>query len=293
MTKRALLIGINEYQYVPSLHGCVNDIEAVAAVLTERHAFDPANMAQLITAADTTRAGILAGLQRLVEETDEGDVCVVYYSGHGSQAPDPADDADEEDDGLDETIVPSDSGRDDHEVRDIVDDELHSYIAALAERTPYTTFVFDSCHSGSVDRELLMLAEVEPLEAQPVPRAIPAATKAPAERSLFPSAAAASAGSPSPSATGLMPRGDYLMIGGCLDPQTSKETAIDGKTHGVLTYYLTKELRDAPADASLESVFTRAAEQVKATVKEQDPVLEGPDGSTTVPPFSDSAVAPR
>jgi hypothetical protein len=285
MTKRALLIGIDEYAYVQSLNGCVNDIEAVAAVLTERYEFDPAHVRRLTSAPDNTREGILTALGQLIEQTQGDDVCVVYYAGHGSQAPDVDGD---EDDGLDETIVPSDSGRGNYEVRDIVDDELHSHIVALAERTPHATFIFDSCHSGSVDRELRLLVEFGTPPGEPVPRAIRRASTAPTDRYIYPT----SAPDGERSATGLMRQGDYLMIGGCRDPQTSKETVIDGATHGVLSYYLTKELREASPGTSLESVFARAAAQVKEEVTEQDPVLEGPEGWAGAAPFSNSAAPP-
>jgi uncharacterized caspase-like protein len=127
MVKRAVLIGIDEYAdpEIPDLHGCVNDVKAMASLLADCYSFDAANLTELVSAPGNTRDGIFAGLTSLIEATEQGDVAVVYYSGHGSQVPDGNGD---ESDNLDETIVPSDSGRGNLPVRDIVDDELHSYI---------------------------------------------------------------------------------------------------------------------------------------------------------------------
>jgi hypothetical protein len=276
LTKRALLIGIDEYSSpnIPNLQGCVNDITAIGGVLTDLYGFQESNLKSLTSPAETTRQNIFDELEALIERTEDGDVTLVYYSGHGSQAPDTSND--EEGDKLDETIVPSDTGRGDLPVVDIVDDELHSYIAALALRTPYVYFVFDSCHSGSVTRELAMAVEMMRAEAEPefVPRAIPPA-KSPVEgeRRFYPSVDHYRG--EGRSETGFIPKGDYLMIGGCLDHQTSKESQVGGVRRGMLSWYLETELRKDP-NASIDAVFERASKGVIAHVEEQDPVLEGP-----------------
>jgi uncharacterized caspase-like protein len=108
MAKRAVLIGINQYQSgsVPNLHGCLNDVELVQDVLTERFGFDAGDITTVVD-PDNTRQHILDALDRLVDATERDDVAVVYYSGHGSQAPDAP--GVEEEDRMGETIVPSDS----------------------------------------------------------------------------------------------------------------------------------------------------------------------------------------
>ena len=81
---------------------------------------------------------------------------VVHYSGHGSQVPDLEGD---EPDGLDETIVPHDSGRADPETgigpanRDITDDEIYERLRKLSAKTDAITLIFDSCHSGTISRD--------------------------------------------------------------------------------------------------------------------------------------------
>ena len=89
-------------------------------------------------------------METLVERVSDGDVVVVYYSGHGSQRTDLEGD---EASGLDSTIVPFDSGRPPYTNRDITDDEIHHWLSRLAKRTPYTTLIFDCCHSGTMARD--------------------------------------------------------------------------------------------------------------------------------------------
>jgi Caspase domain len=291
MVKRALMIGINEYSdpKIPNLRGCRNDVEAMASILIDRHGFEPANLTKLVTREETTREQILAALKNLIEETQRGDVAVVHYSGHGSQAPDRTND--ERNDRKDETIVPSDSGRSEQRpVLDIVDDELDTYVGALSQRTPFTTFIFDSCHSGSITREVLELDAVRAArrESRIVPRAAPPADEPPAvDPQPYP-------GFDKPlerprSAAGLIPPGDYLLIAGCLDAETSGERNFEGVAHGLLTYYLLEGLR-SDANSAVEDVFQRAKAKVEADAKRdresQQPVLEGPAKLRRAHPFS-------
>jgi hypothetical protein len=291
MTKRALLIGVDEYSSgeILDLDGCVNDVEAIADVLTSAYGFKDTDLKVLKTVGDTTRERILDELQALVDGVRSDDVVVVYYSGHGSQVPDRS--GDEEEDGLDETIVPSDAGRGGGEVLDITDDELHSYVAALGERTPYVYFVFDSCHSGSVARDLLWSGALQQLEPRLVPRAIPPADTPPAVRPRPYRGDRAAPGAGKPSAIGLIPQGDYLMIGGCRDDQTAKETEMGGKRRGVLSYHLETELRRS-SSASIGAIFERVRERVEESATEQDPVLEAPDRLEKAIAFGGADAAP-
>ena len=78
----------------------------MAQTLREQFAFADADI-ELLKDEQATRDAILAAFDRLVDRTQPGDLVVVHYSGHGSQVVDLEKD---EPDGLDETIVPDDSG---------------------------------------------------------------------------------------------------------------------------------------------------------------------------------------
>lgn len=142
--RRALLIGIDEYRSpsVPDLLGASNDVALMRRVLRTRHGFGDI---RTLTNADATRDGILDAMRRLVADCGPDDVAYVHYSGHGAQV---ADLNGDEDDALDETLVPHDARTDG--VADIVDDELDALFASF--RTPHVVVVFDSCHSGTALR---------------------------------------------------------------------------------------------------------------------------------------------
>ena len=114
-TRRALLVGINEYaggagseSRWTDLRGSRNDVEAMRAILVSRFGFAASDV-RVLTDGAATRDAILAGLRdQLVEPAQPGDVSVFFYAGHGSQVRNP--DSSERD-GLDETIVPADSNR--------------------------------------------------------------------------------------------------------------------------------------------------------------------------------------
>src|SRR5207302_3187457 len=112
--------------------------------------FPPEHVIQLVDEA-ATRQGIMGAMDQLVTRARRGDCVVFHYSGHGSQAPslDP-----DEPDGMDETILPHDTGRaGDVPNLDIHDKEIHAWIERLTAITGNVTLFFDSCHSGGVTRD--------------------------------------------------------------------------------------------------------------------------------------------
>ena len=265
VAKRALLIGIDVYDdpAVNDLGGCVNDVQLMASTLVS-HGFAQADLTQLTSAPGTTRDGILAALDALVHGTAADDTVVLYYSGHGSQAPDVNAD---EPDALDETIVPSDSGRGYLPVRDIVDDELNRALEEIGQRTDRATFIFDSCNSGSINR---LLPAAEELPGDFVVRAVEAALTAP--EGARPDAL----GKGDLSRRGVFAPGNYVLVTGCQSHQLSKETTYDGRRQGALTFFLAQELA-RPDSRSTNEIFEAAADAVRGSVPDQDPTLEGPD----------------
>ena len=100
--KKALIIA-NNYPDTPhTLRGCVNDAYTIQSILQNNFTFDSV---VLLLDKDATTAAMLAALELLVEGAVPGDTVYFHYSGHGSQMVDR--DGNEED-GLDEIIVPYD-----------------------------------------------------------------------------------------------------------------------------------------------------------------------------------------
>ena len=71
----ALIIGIDDYQYLPPLTTAVNDALAVAEVLRERYDFTATVL------LDPDRSEILRALERLRLVLTEGDNLLIYYAG--------------------------------------------------------------------------------------------------------------------------------------------------------------------------------------------------------------------
>jgi hypothetical protein len=81
--KRALLVGIDEYDMAPRLSGCVNDVAAVRPLLA-RNADDSPNFecrTLVGPPARITRAELLGDVAELL--APGADVALLYYAGHG------------------------------------------------------------------------------------------------------------------------------------------------------------------------------------------------------------------
>ncbi len=83
----ALLIAIDNYPITHHrLNGCVNDRNAFQAYL-ENRAKKQENLnlhLKMLTDEEATRNGIIAGFTHF-DAAKDGDLCLTYYSGHGSQ----------------------------------------------------------------------------------------------------------------------------------------------------------------------------------------------------------------
>ncbi len=147
---RALVVGVEKYgdSRVPETPGCVQDATQTAEFLKSRYGFTDSNI-KILTNEKATAANIESEFRHwLIEGTQPGDRVFFLYAGHGSQLPD---DNGDESDGEDETIAPYDVNPETGtgEIRDDVFDEM---IAQLSGRR--AVLVFDSCHSGTISREI-------------------------------------------------------------------------------------------------------------------------------------------
>jgi len=88
----ALLVGVAHFPHapkIPSLDGPVNDVEALRAELLRSWKVPADKMAVLVEAA-ASRGAVLAALDATVARAISGDEVVLYYSGYGTSALDPA-----------------------------------------------------------------------------------------------------------------------------------------------------------------------------------------------------------
>jgi hypothetical protein len=267
-TRRALLIGIDRYPRFPSLAGCVNDATAMGQLLQERFSFLGDNVERLLDGA-ATEAAVRAAFEGLIERTAEYDVVVIHYSGHGSQRSNPAAVG-----GVEETIVPVDSGRGAEKNRDIGDLEIRRWLLALTARTPHVTFIFDSCHSGHILRDSFGAVgrwappDLRPASAPPLPAEVVRG----AQHGTLARGGGTGGGFRLPLGT------RYAMLAGCSAAETSFEMAAAeaGSTqHGAFTFFLTQELAHAGPQTTFRDVFEVAAPQVSGRYPSQHPQIEG------------------
>jgi len=144
MLKKALLVGINEYQDA-KLRGCVNDVMEMKNVLTDILGFQAENI-RLLRNHEATKKGITEGLTWLAADGGSAPATrVFHYAGHGHYLPDQ--DGEEGEGGRDEALVPYGSDKKDY----LIDDELKK----LYDRVPpqdNLTLIMDCCHSGNNQR---------------------------------------------------------------------------------------------------------------------------------------------
>lgn len=147
MTKRAVVVGINDYsvQGFNNLGGCVRDADSMYHLLVDAFLFDPAQV-YLYKDARASSSTILRALNYILSVSEPGDVACFYYAGHGGLHPSATPNT------FYQTIIP-------HSGRFITDWDLYHAADQLAAATVNFTVILDSCHSGG------MVDAVEPTGA--------------------------------------------------------------------------------------------------------------------------------
>lgn len=268
--KRALLIGVNDYRAVPSLQGSLNDIAAMQEVLVTRWGFARQNV-RVLTNAQATRAGVLAALDQFVRDAQPNDTVYIHYSGHGSQVEDLNGD---EQDGLDETLVPQDgrSGT----VADITDDELDARFSRL--KATDALIVLDSCHSGTATRGLDIRTRSLPRDTR-----LELYQNATLQtRAIMPVASAR-----------------FVVMSAAASDQEALDGPVDGRYHGFFSYSLARSIGSSAPNASPRAVLAGVAQQLNR-IKVQfgrtsmpEPQLEAPPAKLDRPLMSATADTAR
>jgi hypothetical protein len=284
-TKHGLIIGINHYRYMQpkyQLNGCVNDAKLLKSTLKNKFNFDPANIVTLYDEA-ATRDAILAAMERLVEKVEKNDIVVFHFSGHGQECRVKTEFSDEGS-GTINCIIP----HDDNESapidpvlapagkiwREIREDKINQWLQELAKKTPYTTLIFDACHSGTMTRS----SQTTNVRSIPY-EARPQVVVEPSFRSMDSFSASVTPTVKPKKKAWLTLSDNYVVVSGCRDTQMSKEVEfLEGDQffkHGVLTYYLCSALNKAKPGTTYRDVFERVNAGVVSKVNAQNPQIEG------------------
>ena len=265
-THWAFVVGISDYINFSDaeggdLPGAEHDARTIRDVLVTRFGF-PAENVKLVLNQDATRAAIQDGVTGwLASNARPGDNVVVFYAGHGSQM---WDESGDEDDGLDETLAPTDVAPSTTEF-DIADDTFGEWLAALP--TTNVVVVLDNCNSGTGTRDVTPFSRSRQLgrdiNAVPKPatvsrRALPGQS----DKTGFDAGGARvlelAAAQPDQAAVDA-----YF-------PATDGTDAFHG---GAFTTFLVRQLWRAPSAATYEDVFTGVREALKRNRFQQDPLL--------------------
>jgi hypothetical protein len=282
MTRKALLVGINDYPGTQNdLQGCVNDITNIYDVLVKYFAFLPSDIVML-SDSRAKKKEIVQGLTSLIAGGKDGDVLVFHYSGHGSQVPDVEGD---EDDGKDEVICPYDF---DWTGGFIKDDDISELVAEMKKGVKLE-IILDSCHSGTGTRELILDrsslpgAGAAPMDAVSLwssPHCIrPRFLQAPpditlrADEIFGPELGLRRLARTEPM--------NHVLWAACRANQYSADADIGGKPAGAFTYYFCRHLRDLQGKVTREQLLKLVRASLKHQGFSQVPQLEGPAGNST------------
>jgi len=122
----ALIIGNNNYQFLPKLESAVNDAQAVERVLHDHYGFKT----RLLANADNMM--ILRALNEYIKSLGEQDSFVIYYAGHGSQS------------GYWQPV----NAKQDDRSEWISDEDITKLVDQM--RAKHVLIIADSCYSGAM-----------------------------------------------------------------------------------------------------------------------------------------------
>ncbi|GAB4042107.1 caspase family protein [Spirosoma jeollabukense] len=258
----ALLIAINEYP-IPQhrLSGCVNDMLSVKRYL-ENHFPDRLTL-EIRQDSQATRQGVIDAFT-LFDKAQEGDVCFLYYSGHGSQAVAPKAFWTESD-GMNESIVLYDSRLPGG--YDLMDKEL-AYLIWKANQHKSIHFVamMDCCHSGNSTRFAEEVgSKVRMAEPLFTPMAV---SDYLGHESYVKTTYADGRVEVAP------PTGKHLLLAASKSYQTAKEKSIQGDHQGVFTYSVISALEEQGGQLSYAGLMQQAGIRAAQLVNDQVPQLE-------------------
>ncbi len=147
---RALVIGIDAYQFVPQLRGAVADARDIEQTLRSEGVKD----VTVLYDGAGDRATVLRTLGQLLERSQPGDLMVLSLAGHGVQEPEHVKGS--QPDGFDNVFVLA--GFDPRTAagmqQRIIGTEFNHIIKQFEAKGAYVMFVADACYGGGLAREI-------------------------------------------------------------------------------------------------------------------------------------------
>jgi hypothetical protein len=247
--KKALIIGISNYgKLQPHLPGCLQDATEWRDVLMDKLGFEH-DWIRLLCDDRATKPEIISRLKWLLMDAKNDDHLVFVFAGHGTQIRRRDTETGDLADGLDEALVCYPSVADDFL---LYDDEL---IKLTSESKGRITLILDCCHSGGMARGITYGAASN--------------NKIPISRSLkLPVDLSHRLGNgklKNRFGMGLagQNQGIVTMTAAQEFESAFDDEMTDGQSHGVFSYYATRELKDN-STISFEDLLNRVSQKVSS-----------------------------
>lgn len=264
--KLALLIGINGYQGVNSLNGCLTDVDLQKYLLIHRFGFNPNDILVVSDAVDNpyqpTRANILAAFEEhLIKQAKPGDVVVFHYSGHGDRIKDPTPLNTSEcqavnDCELNGTMVPMDAAVEQENNLEITVPDIMGrtlFLLMSAVNTDNFTAILDSCHSGAGTRGNVVVRAASRTRASEQQILIPSQQELNYQEQWLSRLDLSSARFQALRQTGVA---KGTVLGSAQRNQLAVDAPFDGFSAGGFTYLLTRYLWQITGSPTADAVYT-------------------------------------
>lgn len=299
-SRRALLVGINEFATVSGLRGCINDTQDVSDLLRNFYHFEDSEI-KFLTNKQATGQGIRDGLDWLLRDFAGGDVRVFSFSSHGSQVDDQNDD---EWECKDEVIIPYDHSW----TNPFRDDDLRQIFERIPAGVNFT-FLADCCHSGTIQKDVLEIEDFLPRYISPPPTIIGRISAKEEARDrgsdayiqekiqeelknypmdkwieMIPVLMKKLMERYRENRFGSVAVEKHILLAGCEDKQTSADARIDGVYRGAFTWAIGKAIREANGNLTYAELMQNAS--AKMTRFSQTPQLECPPNLRNLRLFS-------
>ncbi len=275
-TLHALLIGINNYPIDShKLNGCLNDRDAIHDFFQRYSEANQLNYQPILLSDETaSRQGIIDGFSQF-ENAKDGDICILYYSGHGSQMPAPKEFWQDEADRKCETIVCHDSRI--GQGRDLADKEV-SYLIwkATHQKNVHFLAIFDCCHAGTITRNVEVINRM-------------------AEENTTPVFAKKFEGVDfykSQNGQLIPPEGSHVVLSASASYESSVELTLDGKRRGLFTYSLLDVLEKSElTNLSYSGLMNKVQTRVHNRIDSQHPQVDAQGKASVDQLFFDGTLA--
>ncbi len=277
----SVLVGINGYPAKP-LQGCINDVDSIETYLNSVYRKEYVSIKRLTDNDQTlpTRNNLIQAFDHF-QQAEAGDVCLFYYSGHGSYSAAP-EEFWTDTSGFVQSFVMQDSrvpgGR------DLLDKELGYLIwKTMAEKEDVTfVAITDCCHSGTITKAIFDRSEI--VDKMESPNNVPVSVTDYLGYGEIINGIHAYSESVDPVTnkkriTGK--QGCHIHIASSRDNQTSKELLIEGKRRSAFTFAMLKVLYTCSGNIGYNELVNKAAIQVKNMVNEQYPLINWNGGIRT------------